>query len=630
MKKIFYLIAAIVTSNLAYSQSQSNITTLGRNAFVPVENANQNPSKITPKGERGTSFWSNDFSTPGDWIYDNQSTPAVDWSIVTDVNAPPAGAGLNPVGLTSAANGYALINGDIMGDGSVQDSNIKFANSIDLSLVDNVGIQFEQVTRNWASTYSFIFSLDGGATWTEVPVNTGLAVNTNTANPELYFQNVSQYIANQSDVRIGFNFSADWGWFWAIDEVALVEVLENDLAVVEGWYDEWLIQWDDAEATDYELAENFESSTYKTGQVRPLTFMADVINNGSLAQTGATLKITLQTPSGTEEFESAGVTINPLETVRLMIPDVTPAAFAGMGTVGDYVVSYEVYADVEDNNPANNVLPDQTFAVNTDYMSNDAGAETAGRYTDTQDQSWMNRSFYVEETTLNYISFALYDDTQPGEVVFLNLYNGSPFDVDGPNNPQTYYFGETDIDYVVDESELTTATNTVWITLMLPEVVDVPENSIISAEVYCPASDPPVIAIAAAPSSVNSNSAGLVFDFADATYSWLANLPLIRAGFDSEVGIDGPADHNFKISQNYPNPSNGNTRIDWELLVPAKNVQFTISDVTGKTVYAKDLGDRPAGVQEPIELNLNLASGNYQYGLTIGNQRIVRKMVVTK
>lgn len=50
----------------------------------------------------------------------------------------------------------------------------------------------------------------------------------------------------------------------------------------------------------------------------------------------------------------------------------------------------------------------------------------------------------------------------------------------------------------------------------------------------------------------------------------------------------------------------------------------------GKTVYAKDLGDRTAGVQESMELDLNLAAGNYQYGLTIGNQRIVRKMVVVK
>jgi len=31
-----------------------------------------------------------------------------------------------------------------------------------------------------------------------------------------------------------------------------------------------------------------------------------------------------------------------------------------------------------------------------------------------------------------------------------------------------------------------------------------------------------------------------------------------------------------------------------------------------------------------MELDLNLAAGNYQYGLTIGNQRIVRKMVIVK
>jgi hypothetical protein len=86
------------------------------------------------------------------------------------------------------------------------------------------------------------------------------------------------------------------------------------------------------------------------------------------------------------------------------------------------------------------------------------------------------------------------------------------------------------------------------------------------------------------------------------------------------------------MGQNFPNPVNsGSTRIGWELQVPAENITFTISDNTGKTIYQKDLGDRPAGVQEDIVLDdLKLAAGVYQYGLKVGNERMVRKMVITK
>jgi hypothetical protein len=139
-------------------------------------------------------------------------------------------------------------------------------------------------------------------------------------------------------------------------------------------------------------------------------------------------------------------------------------------------------------------------------------------------------------------------------------------------------------------------------------------------------------------SNGQEGGAGVLYDFTDPStgpQGWFtlgANTPNVRAGFDGPTSTNDVGSLDFSMGQNYPNPvSNGSTRISWELKVAAENVTFAISDNTGKTIYQKDLGDRPAGVQEEIVLdNLKLAAGVYQYGLKVGNNRIVRKMVITK
>jgi hypothetical protein len=97
------------------------------------------------------------------------------------------------------------------------------------------------------------------------------------------------------------------------------------------------------------------------------------------------------------------------------------------------------------------------------------------------------------------------------------------------------------------------------------------------------------------------------------------------------VSTTGADPVTFRLGQNYPNPTNGNeTLIDWELIEPAENITFTVHDMNGRMVDQRYFGDRPAGKQETIRLENNLASGVYQYSLIVGNYRAVRKMIVTK
>ncbi len=642
MKKILYvsLMGVFVAATVVAQTNQTHQPLPKKYASVDIVPASKPTASVMANAAKGTSFWTDDFSAPANWTFDNTSSPnPLDWEIINNINASPVAA-LNPIGLTSAANGFAFINGDPEGEGSVQNANITSANSIDCSAFSNISLTFEQVSRNFQTTYTVLFSIDGGTTWISVPVNTDLAVNTNTANPGVVNLNVSSIIGNQPNVRIRFNFTANWGWFWAIDNVALIQTPSNDIALLSAYFDEYILIGQDVDFVDVDYIPNMEYSSYRQGQVRPLTFIGEVSNQGSEAQTGVVVTITFTPPSGpAQTWTTTPAAIAVGEIAVLTVPNITPASFAGGGTLGDYAVSFTVTGDQTDAFPSNNGPINKAFSVNTEYMANDRGTAWTTFYpTLGQDVIWGNRFAYEQADDVNFIQFAIISTTQAptlaGEVVYLNMSSGSVFEDEGPNNVMTRYFAGDEIEYITEEAGFSSVNEVNWITMMLPSTVAVSPGVVYQAELEVPAGGSEYLWM---PFSNNQESIAstlyIYYDLSSGPQGWWslgANVPSLRLGKTSGVGIGEPSDLNFKLGQNYPNPSNGNTRIDWELLVPAKNVQFTISDVTGKTVYAKDLGDRPAGVQEPIELNLNLAAGNYQYGLTIGNERIVRKMVLTK
>jgi len=641
MKRIFYLLSlTVLTSGAGIAQSV-NLSPAKQAKTIGSDQV-QTDKVTLPTGQaKGIAVWSDDFSDPSNWAFSNTSTPnPLDWSIITDIDASPVPA-LSPIQLETAANGFAFINGDPEGDGSVQNANLTMVNSVDLTNFEAVTLSFFQVTRNFATTYSVRVSPDNGASWVSFEVNEDLNGNTNTGNPEEYRLDISDVAGGQGEVLIEFNFFADWGWFWAIDDISIVESPDNDIRLLSGFYDAWPVIVSEIGATlsdeqDIELVDNYEYSSYRTGQVRPLTFVGEVINQGGVAQTNVVLEVVFTGPDNVDEvFTSAPIpSFETGITQFVTIPDVMPTAFADGGTTGAYTVSFSVSSDEVDAAPGNNFVPSKSFSVNTEYMANDIGDTWSSYYpTLGADVIWGNRFTLVEDQEFNFVQFAVVNATQgptlADEVLTLNVRTGSVFADDGA---PSLLFGEDEISYVTEASEISQGVDIIWITSFFPndQALAFSSGEIFQAEVHVPAGEAP--GIAWVPLSANLDElAGALYDYADeAWFSLPGIVPLIRLGSSLGVGVEGPSDLDFKLSQNYPNPTTGNTRIDWELMVPAKNVRFSITDVTGKTVYAKDLGDRPAGVQESMELDLNLAAGNYQYGLTIGNQRIVRKMVVVK
>jgi len=86
---------------------------------------------------------------------------------------------------------------------------------------------------------------------------------------------------------------------------------------------------------------------------------------------------------------------------------------------------------------------------------------------------------------------------------------------------------------------------------------------------------------------------------------------------------------NFSMGQNYPNPANGLTTIEY-YLPGAGDVTFSISDLTGQQVAGGTASKQMAG-NHSITINTEkLSPGIYFYSLTYENSRIVRKMIVVR
>lgn len=95
------------------------------------------------------------------------------------------------------------------------------------------------------------------------------------------------------------------------------------------------------------------------------------------------------------------------------------------------------------------------------------------------------------------------------------------------------------------------------------------------------------------------------------------------------MGVEDNNVANFQLDQNIPNPSNGNTLINYSL-VKSAHVALTVYDVAGKQVMVFDKGHLNAG-QYHIDLNTStLSPGVYFYTLTVDGEQATRRLEVTE
>lgn len=109
------------------------------------------------------------------------------------------------------------------------------------------------------------------------------------------------------------------------------------------------------------------------------------------------------------------------------------------------------------------------------------------------------------------------------------------------------------------------------------------------------------------------------------------NIAIFAVVDENFIGVDGPEFFNgMKLSQNNPNPMNGNTVIQYELEKYTNNVVLEIYDVHGRKAVVINEGEKTAGRHTINIENTKLAAGTYYYSLKANGNRLTKKMVVTK
>ena len=107
-------------------------------------------------------------------------------------------------------------------------------------------------------------------------------------------------------------------------------------------------------------------------------------------------------------------------------------------------------------------------------------------------------------------------------------------------------------------------------------------------------------------------------------------VPIIIGLSNLPDGINESADKlNFSLGQNVPNPFNGTSTINYNL-VDASNVTLSVYDLTGKQVFTTGSKVETAGAHAVTIDAANFNAGIYYYTLNVDGQSLTKKMIVTK
>ncbi|HEY6161542.1 MAG TPA: T9SS type A sorting domain-containing protein, partial [Bacteroidia bacterium] len=111
--------------------------------------------------------------------------------------------------------------------------------------------------------------------------------------------------------------------------------------------------------------------------------------------------------------------------------------------------------------------------------------------------------------------------------------------------------------------------------------------------------------------------------------SYIQNIQFIAHVKTDAAGIHEENSTGISLSQNNPNPFNTYTQFNYSLTGPG-NVSLSISDITGRTVFAKDLGKQMPGAHQFMLDETSLEAGVYYYRICTSKGSVTKKMVVER
>lgn len=592
MKKVYLGLFTLVIAGSASAQLMNK----NLRSTQKIQNIGEVSAKTTHHYEKALPFWTNDFSTPSQWVISNagaSGSPAHtlgDWVITTDPTDIPITA-LNPAGHTTAANGYALIDSDLAGPGQTQNAKIVTAGVIDCSGKANVSIIFEQSARHYQELYFVTVSNDNGATWTDFQVNTGMAVNSNTANPALAQVNISTVAANQANVKIGFRYVGAYDFFWAVDDVQLIETDNYDLAA-KGYY--WGVEGTWGPRLPY----------YQTpvAQINPIKFAGLIENKGAMSQSDVTFSAAIASAAYSGTSPQGALAPNETDTFDIA------ASFTPAASVASFSVTGAAASGQTDAYMADNAAPALSFATTQTTFARDAQVITAGSYNQGEGYEMGNIFDITANATLTGVDiFVAATSTANCEIY------GSLYTIDGTGD---FVYGGVTALHTVTAAELGTM---ITLPLTSPFPLVAGNSYLLVAGSYGDggASDDFVVGT----SGVSEAQTTFFLEGNDNTGTWFysTSTPMVRMNFNASLSVDENAVANVAI---YPNPVVDQATIEVNGTTASA---ITVVDLAGKVVYSSNVAE---GTSKVSFSTTNFSAGVYTVNVATSAGTVTKKMVV--
>lgn len=373
MRKVYL---SLFTLALTASASFGQVAKVNKGHFrgkekISVTDASDKATKKGSDISNKVNIYTNTFNNPGDWMLSNTSVPAQDWVFSTD---PAFIGGLTwgdgPFASTTAADGYAYLDSDGAGQTATQNAIMQLANPIDCSAYPGIVLSFEQYHTRYLEQTFVSVSADGGATWTDYEVNTGVAVNANTPNPDVVQINISSVAGGQSNVLIAFRYEGAWDYGWVVDDLKLEEALGNDLIISKTY--------------THDIVNSYDYSMVPEDQIQPLTVGAIVNNFGGTAAVGSMVTVTIN--DGTSDVYNQ---TSPFD-LAIGVTDTIWVATGFTPVVGNtYTVTFTLPAD---DDLTNNVSTPASFQTTAAIYAHDFTTTDIFRF-NIDDESSMGNAF---------------------------------------------------------------------------------------------------------------------------------------------------------------------------------------------------------------------------------------------
>lgn len=398
---------------------------------------NRTTPTVTAQGGERAVIWSDDFSNPANWTIGNINDPNNDnWVIGT--NGPSGSFAIAPIASTTADNGFALFDSDLLCGGS-QNAWVAMANPVNLSANSGVVVQFEQYFRRFRGD-TYVEVSTNGTDWTEIEVNAEIAVNNATLNPDLEMVDISAIAGGQAQVWIRFRYFstvADHGsgagcdYAWMVDDVSIITLPDYEMITTWGYTSQF------GNGMEYaRIPQNQMPSTINAG--------AQVVNFGSQPQTNVTVTTTITDASSATvgTATSTFATMNNGDTVlsdeTITLPSPLP--------VGLYTATFTISSDQigSDENPADNTAY-RYFEVTDDWYSLDGinlvpdsvlrlTTLGTGSFTDNnQDVRFLNYYNVIDQSTFTGVEVVLdANNSMAGSYFIAAVYDTSEMYVGTP------------------------------------------------------------------------------------------------------------------------------------------------------------------------------------------------------